>query len=661
MCVHVFGNTPSPAVATYCLRQAVQNSDKTGNSDVIGFVTDNFYVDDGLISLPTDEEAIDLMQRTQTTLKMEGNIRLHKITSNSTRVMRAFPNEDLGKDLKSLSVGQDVLPIQRSLGISWDLTTDDFIFEVQLPEKPYTKRGLLSTINGIFDPMGFAAPFTLKGKLLLRDATPVRTDWDKLLSPHLQEKWEDWRLSIASLCDLRIPRMYDSQSLSLCTNLRLVIFSDASENAVAAVAYLRFVNDDGSIRYGFVMGKSKIAPSKGNTIPRLELCGAVLAVELGETLSEHLSIEMGNIQYFTDSKVVLGYIRNETRRFYTYVSNRVDRIRNKSSPTQWNFVPTTKNPADCGTRANMNAKDLPQSMWLSGPNWPRNKPESDIRTKDSFPLVEPQNDREIRPDITVRKTTITTSKDLGTRFQRFSRWWGLVKAITSLIRLARSFRARKGLGASREENCINLYQVAETAIIKIVQIECFTEEILCLSHGKELDKESPISRLSPFLDQEGVLRVGGRISKMKGIVPSGQINPIILPKNHHISTLLIGHYHEKLQHQGRHLTEGALRSAGYWVISAKRSISSLIHKCLNCRRLRRNVEHQRMADLPLDRLTPGPPFTSVGVDMFGPWNVVTRKTRSSSAESKRWAIMFTCLTTRAVHIEVQISSVRLTT
>ena len=127
---------------------------------------------------------------------------------------------------------------------------------------------------------------------------------------------------------------------------------------------------------------------------------------------------------------------------------------------------------------------------------------------------------------------------------------------------------------------------------------------------------------------------------------------IILPKNHHVSVLLIRHYHESEKHQGRYLTEGSLRRHGYWIVGAKRLVSSVISKCVPCRRLRAKRSEQIMADLPLDRLTPGPPFTAVGVDTFGPWQVSTRKTRGGSATSKRWALLFTCLTSRAVHIEV---------
>ena len=112
------------------------------------------------------------------------------------------------------------------------------------------------------------------------------------------------------------------------------------------------------------------------------------------------------------------------------------------------------------------------------------------------------------------------------------------------------------------------------------------------------------------------------------------------------------HFHEQVKHQGRHLTEGALRSGGYWIMGAKNLISSYIHDCFTCRRFRGKFGEQLMADLPADRVTPSPPFSHIGVDVFGPWQVLSRKTRGGLANDKRWAVLFTCLTIRAVHIEV---------
>ena len=127
---------------------------------------------------------------------------------------------------------------------------------------------------------------------------------------------------------------------------------------------------------------------------------------------------------------------------------------------------------------------------------------------------------------------------------------------------------------------------------------------------------------------------------------------MIIPKRCHLATLIIRHYHEQVSHQGRHITEGAIRSAGFWIVGGKRHISSILCQCVKCRKLRGDVSVQKMSDLPTDRLHPTPPFTYVGIDTFGPWDIVTRKTRGGQANSKRWAILFTCLTCRAVHIEV---------
>ena len=141
MTVHVFGNSPSPAVATYGIRKAVEGSSK----EVKNLVNNNFYVDDGLLSCSSEDKAIDLVLETKKALQNGGNIRLHKFASNSRSVLNSFAQQDLSKNLKDLNLGTAILPMQRSLGLLWDTDTDEFIFKVNLSEKAYTKRGLLST------------------------------------------------------------------------------------------------------------------------------------------------------------------------------------------------------------------------------------------------------------------------------------------------------------------------------------------------------------------------------------------------------------------------------------------------------------------------------------------------------------------------------------
>jgi hypothetical protein len=152
MKVHVFGNRPSPSVAAYGLHRTALDAKDAFGSDVTDFVINNFYVNDGLISLSSVNQAVDLMKRTQRTLAVYGNLHLHKIASNSKDVVRGFCPNDLSKELKSVELSDDCLPVQRSLGLYWNMETDAFTFQISSDEKPMTRRGVLSTINSIYDP-----------------------------------------------------------------------------------------------------------------------------------------------------------------------------------------------------------------------------------------------------------------------------------------------------------------------------------------------------------------------------------------------------------------------------------------------------------------------------------------------------------------------------
>lgn len=207
MCVHVFCNSPSPAVASYGLRKNEENA-KTNVND---FVNKKFYVDDGLVSLPESNDAINLMKRTQSWLKT-ANLRLHKIASNSKEVMRIFLEEDLQSGLKSLNLDEEQLPTNQSLGLLWDLHSDCFRFNIELEPKPYTRRGLLSTLNSVFDALGFAAPVIICGKILLREIT-TGCDCDEPLNPVLELKWKTWRESLLSLREFTVQCMYIQYNL----------------------------------------------------------------------------------------------------------------------------------------------------------------------------------------------------------------------------------------------------------------------------------------------------------------------------------------------------------------------------------------------------------------------------------------------------------------
>lgn len=320
-------------MASYGLRKTAFIGKEEFGEDVYDFVTRNFYVDDGLSSFSDVPTAIDLLKRCQEALMRGGRLRLHKISSNSCEVMQAFPSNDLAQGIKDLNFGTDTPPLQRSLGIYWNIASDNFTYKVWSQEKPLSRRGVLSTVNSLYDPLGFLAPVVIRGKWLLRRLTSIDIGWDDPLPHEFRNDWENWKESLKELENIHIPRKY-VPSVKCDVKKELHVFSDASKKAIAAVAYLRTIDSDNQIHVSFILGKAKVAPSEVHTIPRMELCAAVLAVQILETVVENLELKFHDVKLYTDSQVVLGYIYNTSKRFYVYVGNRIERIRKTTEPIQ---------------------------------------------------------------------------------------------------------------------------------------------------------------------------------------------------------------------------------------------------------------------------------------------------------------------------------------
>lgn len=479
----------------------------------------------------------------------------------------------------------------------------------------------------------------------MRELPVEQYDWDVPLPAVKQEQWKLWRDSMKELEQLEIPRPYIPVSLATQTQYReLCGYSNVSNMAIATVAYLKTVSTTGECHVGFVMGKSKLAPRPAHTVPHLELCAAVLAVEKADFIKDEMNIDIHSVKFYTDSKIVLGYIHNTSRRFYVYVSNRITWIRKTSHPHQWYYINTEENRADHGTRP-VAAAVLKSTNWFSGPSF-LSKPQQEHATQtDNFELVHSGVDQEIRPEVTTISTKVTESLLGSHRFERFSTWKSLTRAVSRLIKKVQSVIKTPNSDSSRGDESAQ----ATTIIIKAAQQDVFKKEVQCPSKGDQIPRQSLLRKLAPFLDRDGLLRVGGRTSSTD--MPFDEKHPLIIPKEH-IATLFVRHYHEQAAHQGRYFTEGAVRSAGLWLTGGKKLVSSVIHKCIICKKLRGKLEEQKMSDLPADRLSLEPPFTHVGVDVFGPWTLTSWRTRGGHAESKQWAVIFTCLSTRAVHIEV---------
>ena len=245
MNIHLFGNSPSPAIATFKLRKTAADGKEEFGEDSMKFIHWNFYVNGGLASPPTAKQAIALVTATQAMLHT-ANLRLHKIISNSIEVMEAFPVEERGKGVRDLDLRHESLPAQHLLGVFWDLKNDSFTFQVTLPDKPFTRRGVLSTVNSIYDPLGLAVPVLLERRLLLHKLVIMGKSknndkplgWDDPLPDTLLTQWQCWRNSWDDLEKVSLRCCHHPVGFGTIVRREIHAFADASEDPIRAAIYL---------------------------------------------------------------------------------------------------------------------------------------------------------------------------------------------------------------------------------------------------------------------------------------------------------------------------------------------------------------------------------------------------------------------------------------
>ncbi|XP_067279675.1 uncharacterized protein [Pseudorasbora parva] len=630
MKVHLFGAVSSPGCANYGLRYLASEHSQS-HSLAAQFIARDFYVDDGVASVETVEIAIQLAKETRE-LCAKGGLRLHKFISNDNAVLQSIPASERAINFETKDLTFNDMPIERALGIHWNIQSDSFKFHIPLSGQPTTRRGILSTVASIYDPLGFVAPYVLNGKRILQEMCRQGTGWDDPLSPALSPLWERWQNDFINLERVNIPRCYAPAEFGKIVKTEIHHFSDASTCGYGQCSYLRMMNEKDEIHCTFLIGKARVTPVKITTIPRLELTAAVVSVQMSNLLREELDLTNANEFFWTDSKVVLGYINNDARRFHTFVANRVQKIHQSTAPKQWLYVPTDENPADNASRGRT-INELLSSNWFSGPSFLWKKEMAISNVVPELPVGDP----EVRK-VQTFQTETTESKDLVDHLSKFSSWSNAVKAIARLLRRIRKDKTNSPASVSEQED-------AKCLILKGVQKQGYQKEMEVLSQGKQLPGYNKLHHLDAFIDTDGMIKVGGRLSHSSCI--HSFKHPLILPKDHHVTKLIIAHSHESVKHQGKGFTINDIRSCGYWIPGINRAVTSYIRTCVTCRRLRKSVEGQRMSDLPTERVEPSPPFVYCGMDCFGPF-----MTKEGRKQHKRYGLLLTCFCSRAIHIEM---------
>ena len=307
MKVHLFGASSSPGCANYGMKHLASQSEEEFPS-AASFIRKHFYVDDGLVSMESVGEAIKLVKDAQAVCAKR-KLHLHKFLSNNREVLDSVDVAERAVEVKNVDLNYDDLPVQRVLGIRWNIENDSFSFKVLLDEKPATRRGILSTVASLYDPLGFLALFILEGKKVLQEMCQRGTGWDEPLPIDLKLRWEAWMKDLENLEKVEISRCLIPDSFGEIQRTELHHFSDASSQGYGQCSYIRLVSKE-QVHCSLVMGKARVAPTKIVTIPRLELTAAVTSAAVSNMLKEELELKIDEEYYWTDSQVVLGYINN---------------------------------------------------------------------------------------------------------------------------------------------------------------------------------------------------------------------------------------------------------------------------------------------------------------------------------------------------------------
>lgn len=326
-------------------------------------IQQNIYVDNILSGCNTETDLLQYYTQARKILGQANfNLRLWSSNSNS---LQKVTTEDKTID-PNTSVG--------ILGLRWNTATDTLSLAPKvLPSASFiSKCDVLQSSSQIYDPLGWATPVTIKAKILLQEVWQRKTSWDDPLDSDLHNKWLSLREDFLTLPSLTIPRAYFSPSLTSAQISNIYIFTDASTKAYGAVVYLSKANQT-----CLAMSKSRVAPVKSVTLPKLELMAAVMGTRLAKfiqsSITRHRHDPPIRIHLWTDSQIVLHWI-NKNNSSKTFISHRVTEIVKSFPVSMWSYTPSADNPADLLTTGVSTQQLLSSELWLHGPHWLPNEP-----------------------------------------------------------------------------------------------------------------------------------------------------------------------------------------------------------------------------------------------------------------------------------------------
>lgn len=643
-----YGTRPASFLATRTLVQLAQDEGAPYPLAAEALLQ-NSYVDDIITGANDFSTAVKLREELDALLK-RGCFELHKWCSNYSSILENVPAE---KRETPNFVFSDNKNAVKTLGLLWCPIVDKFQLNVspELMTQRATKRSILAITASIFDPLGLIAPITTTAKIFMQDLWKENCAWDDPIPSHLKPKWIKFSENISKVKNISVPR----HLLPLDTIHKIEIhgFSDASTKAYGAACYLLIIDPNGTAASNLICAKSRVAPIKTVSLPRLELCAAVLLSKMVDKLKSIFSFKINRVVYWTDSTIVLSWIASEPARWSTFVANRTAAIQRLTSQTDWRHVPSHLNPADVVSRG-MSPQDLEScSLWWNGPKH--------IKLNDLFWPSLPSVNSPIELTIEESRKRVTAHFQVSSCSPQVAFWNNIFMRFSSFIKLKRAVAyvlrfVHNSRNPTKRVGCLSVNELSEAVriIIKTIQFDAFKKEILHLQDSDKLAntdcsiKNTNLRLLHPFLDGDGLMRVGGRLSN--AAISFNQKHPLILPYGNHVTNLILTQEHEKLLHAGPQATLANLRLR-FWPINGRRAINSIIHKCIRCHKFRATLSSQLMSDLPSIRVNRARPFENVGLDYAGPVNIKQSRIRRTLI-TKGYICVFVCMATKALHLEL---------
>ncbi|XP_055859209.1 uncharacterized protein LOC129921419 [Episyrphus balteatus] len=630
-----FGTASAPYLAIKILKK-VADDESDNFPEGAKVVREDMYVDDLISGADSIEEARKKRDEASQLLSSAG-LNLRKWTSNVKELVEDIPVQDRELDFE--------LPFNwsnhvKTLGIKWFPIDDCFSYQnLQPSTEATTKRSILSTIAKLFDPLGWISPCVVTSKIIMQRLWNRGCNRDDPIPSALMKDWEAFHRELPLIERLRIPRW---THISL-TNMAIELhgFCDASMKAYGAAVYVRVLDSNGNIHVNLILSKTRVAPSKRTiTLPRLELCGAVVLAQLLQYIKEVLAIPNVKMYSWTDSTIALAWIRATPAKWTTFVSNRVSEIQRLVGIDCWGHVGTLHNPADLASRGVLPSELQSLQTWWNGPEflhrkWDFDSPDQPVET----------DTEEEKRTVKVLTVHVLESDNILQAIFNSSNLLRATRVITTCVRFIIKCRP-KLYGIITGSFYPWELELARLLMVKAAQSEMFETELSYFKANSKMPKS--LSSLNAFIDIDGILRVGGRLEN--SLLSYDAQHPILLRNNHHFTTLVVREAHKNTLHGGIQQMISYIRQR-YWIGQIRRSVKYQLFRCTSCFRQKASEMQQLLGNLPAARVRMARPFSHTGVDYAGPIDIKSWKARGAKILKGYFAV-FICLATKAIHLEV---------